>query len=242
MTGTSVLRPGHGAGPELARWWTETVAAAGDVLPLPLLTTLLLVGAVLAAAGWYWFPAWVPRRLPRLPGLPRLRRPGWRRRRADRAAADPVVAGAGDRLPDLPAAAFTSLADRIAAQGRYAEAVRERFRAMIRELIEHGLLAPRPEWTVTELADAAAAAWPAVGPPLRTAGSIFSELWYGRRPATAGHDARMRALAEELTGILRSGGVDTVRLPADPERTGPQPVSGAGGAGFACPALICSLM
>lgn len=205
--------------PELARWWTEAVAAAGDAVPLPLLTVLLLLAAGLVAAGWYWFPAWVPRRLPRPRlawllrlRLPRLRRPRWRRRRVHRPAGPPT-GGRHDGLPDLPAATFTSLADQLAAQGRYAEAVRERHRAMVRELIEHGVVEPHPEWTVNELADAAVKAWPPAGPPLRAAGAVFSELWYGRRPASVDHDARMRHLAGELAGSLHASSASTVPLP-----------------------------
>ncbi|MGY0006860.1 DUF4129 domain-containing protein, partial [Micromonospora sp. I033] len=61
----------------MSRWWTETVAALGDALPLPLAALLLLAGALLVALAWYFFPAWAPRRLPRLgrPRLPRLRLP-----------------------------------------------------------------------------------------------------------------------------------------------------------------------
>ncbi|MEE3919769.1 hypothetical protein V2I01_20240 [Micromonospora sp. BRA006-A] len=61
-------RPAGGA--PVSRWWTETVAALGDVVPLPLAALILLAVALLVALGWYFFPAWVPRRLPRftLPG------------------------------------------------------------------------------------------------------------------------------------------------------------------------------
>jgi hypothetical protein len=186
------------------RWWTETVAAIGDVLPLPWLTTLLLVGAVLWAAAWYWFPAWVPRRWPRL-RLSRLRWPPWRRRRrAVVTPVEPVEPADTDELPDLPVATFVSLADRLAAEGRYAEAVRERLRAMIRELVDRRVIEHRPGWTIGELAGAAGRARPAVDPPLRAAGGVFSDLWYGQRTARAEHDARMRELATDLRRALNS--------------------------------------
>jgi hypothetical protein len=60
-------------------------------------------------------------------------------------------------------------------------------------VIEH-----RPGWTVTELAHAAAAARPSVDQPLTQATTLFSDIWYGQRPAHAEHDARMRALAERV--------------------------------------------
>ncbi|MBO4164814.1 DUF4129 domain-containing protein [Micromonospora antibiotica] len=191
----------------MSRWWTEAVAALGDVLPLPLAALLLVLVAGLTALAWYHFPTWVPRRLPRwrLPRLrlPRLRLPRWRRRQ--RSADDPP----GVTLPrprtgdDTPAAGpGRSLADRLAAEGRYAEAVRERLRDMIRRLVAVGAVAPRPGMTVTELTDAAAHARPPVDPPLRAAGAIFAELWYAQRPAAAGHDQRMRELADELDRAL----------------------------------------
>jgi hypothetical protein len=158
-------------------------------------------------------PRW---RLPRL-RWPRWRWPDWRwpavrwprwrdlwlRLRRKRTADEPEepeipepVAGA--ELPDLSAAAFVSLADRLAAEGRYAEAVRERLRAIVRELVERGVIEHRPGWTVTELASAAAAVRPAVAGPLGEAARIFSDIWYGQRPADAGHDARMRALTADV--------------------------------------------
>ncbi|WKU04301.1 DUF4129 domain-containing protein [Micromonospora sp. HUAS LYJ1] len=194
----------------MSRWWTEAVAALGDVLPLPLAALLVVLLAGVVALAWYHFPAWVPRRLPRLRlprlrlprwRLPRWRLPRWRRRRAD----GPVtVALPRPRSADdgLPADAARSLADRLAAEGRYAEAVRERLRAMVRRLVAVGAVAPRAGMTVTELTDAAARARPPVDPPLRAAGAIFAELWYAQRPAAADHDRRMRELADDLDRAL----------------------------------------
>ncbi|QDY06655.1 DUF4129 domain-containing protein [Micromonospora sp. HM134] len=187
----------------MSRWWTEAVAALGDVLPLPLVALLVVLLAGVVALAWYHFPAWVPRRLPR---LPRLRLPRWRLPRRRRRKADGPVAVAlpRPRTADdgLPADAARSLADRLAAEGRYAEAVRERLRAMVRRLVAVGAVAPRPGMTVTELTDAAARARPPVDPPLRAAGAIFAELWYAQRPAAADHDRRMRELADDLDRAL----------------------------------------
>jgi hypothetical protein len=183
------------------------VAAIGDVLPLPWSTTILLLGAGLFAAAWYWYPAWVPSRWPRW-RWPRLRLPSWRwrRRRPPTLASDAVVEPLDtDELPDVPAATFASLADRLAAQGRYAEAVRERLRAMVRELVDRRVIEHRPGWTVGELAGAAGRARPAVDPPLRAAGTVFSDLWYGQRPARQEHDVRMRQLADDLRRALTAG-------------------------------------
>ncbi|MGN9912066.1 DUF4129 domain-containing protein [Phytohabitans sp. LJ34] len=190
----------------MSRWWTEGVAAFGDVVPLPLAALALLLAAALAGAGWYWWPRWVPRRFPRL-RMPRLRRPRFhwpfrRRKRDVQEPVRPVLDTSGDELPDLPAAAFVSLADRLAAQGRYAEAVRERLRAMVRELVDRQVVEHRPGWTVSELAGAAGRARPVVDAPLRAAGGVFSEVWYGERPAGAQHDQRMRELSDQLHRAL----------------------------------------
>lgn len=83
-------------------------------------------------------------------------------------------------------------ADGYAAEGRFAEAVRERMRAIVRELETRGVLEPRPGRTADEVAREAGAAVPAVAPDLRTAATIFDEVWYGGRPATAQADALLR--------------------------------------------------
>jgi hypothetical protein len=222
----------------VTRAWTEFVAAVSDVVPLPLLTLLLFVGAGIAGALWYWFPAWVPRRMPRLrrPAW-RLRRPRWRlprwrrpvRRRPEwlrltwwaalwaalwralrwpwrrREPADepaPAPEPEPTPVPELPAAELVSLADRLAAEGRYAEAVRERLRAMVRRLVEHAVIGHRPDWTVTELAAAAGAALPPAAGPLGEAAGVFSAIWYAQCPATAESDARMRALAASVDDLV----------------------------------------
>ncbi|MBP1781091.1 hypothetical protein J3R08_000941 [Micromonospora sp. HB375] len=189
----------------MSRWWTETVAALGDLLPLPLAALILLAVALLAALGWYFFPAWVPRRLPRfslprlrLPRLPRLRLPRLRRPARRRRSDPPPVRVPEPRTPEAVPAGVPGLADRLAAEGRYAEAVRERLREMVRLLVTRHVVEPRPGLTVVELTEAAARARPQVRPTLHTAGAIFSDLWYAQRPATAAHDHRMRELAADL--------------------------------------------
>ncbi|WP_116504202.1 DUF4129 domain-containing protein [Micromonospora sp. B006] len=188
----------------MSRWWTETVAALGDLLPLPLAALILLAVALLTALAWYFFPAWVPRRLPRFrlprlrrPRLPRLRLPRLRRP-ARRRSDPPPVRVPAPRTPDAVPADAPGLADRLAAEGRYAEAVRERLREMVRLLVVRHVVEPRPGLTVVELTEAAARARPQVRPTLHTAGAIFSDLWYAQRPATAAHDRRMRELAADL--------------------------------------------
>jgi hypothetical protein len=210
----------------MTRWWNELVDAVSIAIPLPLLVLLLLTATIVAGLLWYFFPSWVPRRLPRFGRprwrWPRLRRRGrwkwtwrsswllwWRRRKRKKEPVEPSddVEPSEHELPDLPVEAFMSLADRLAAEGRYAEAVRERLRAIVRGLVDRGVLQHRPGWTVTELARAAAAARPAVDAPLGEAARVFSDIWYAQRPADAVHDARMRVLAEQVAAAAQPAGV-----------------------------------
>jgi hypothetical protein len=191
------------------RGWTDVVARVGDTIPLSLAALLLLAVAGLVGSALHWWPAWLPWRwwsgLVRAIGRLRLPRLRWRRRRpapeAVAAVDEPDVVD-GNGLPDLPAGAFQSLADRLAAQGRYAEAVRERLRGILRELVDRGILQNRPGWTVTELAAAAAAGWPPVRPPLDSACDTFSVIWYGQLPATAVHDGQMREYADRVHAAM----------------------------------------
>jgi hypothetical protein len=107
-----------------------------------------------------------------------------------------------DELPELPAAALVLSADELAAQGRYKEAVRERLRAIVRELVERGVLEYRPGWTVTELARMAGQSRPATARPLDAASEVFSRIWYGQQDALASHDAAMREYAAQVRAAL----------------------------------------
>jgi len=202
------------------RWWNEAVAAVGDVIPLPLLAFLSFLATLLLALALYFWPNWWPgrwrlgrrrdgsgrdRKGPRFRfrlGAFRWRwRLRWRRRRR-RGAPEPSADLAPDELPELPAQLLALTADDLAAQGRYAEAVRERLRAIVRDLIERGIIPHTPGWTVTELANAAGRARPALTRPLAGAGGIFSEIWYGLRPATVDDDRAMRAHADAVRAAL----------------------------------------
>jgi hypothetical protein len=87
----------------------------------------------------------------------------------------------GDRA--LTAAQHRAQAEAFAAQGRFAEAVRERLRAAVRELEVRGVLDPRPGRTAGEVARDAGAAAPALADDLRRAAQVFDEVWYGGREA-----------------------------------------------------------
>lgn len=92
----------------------------------------------------------------------------------------------------------TDLADRYAADGRYAEAVRERLRAIVRSLEERDLLDPRPGRTVTEIVAAVRRSLPGAVDQLTTGAQIFSDIWYGTKTATADDDKVMRQVYEAV--------------------------------------------
>ena len=98
-------------------------------------------------------------------------------------------------------------ADAAAAQGRWADAVRERLRAVVRALEESGVLDVRPGRTALEVARDATASAPTLGAPLTVGAGIFDEVWYGGRAAGPEDDATLRALddrvAQELRGASR---------------------------------------
>jgi len=95
-------------------------------------------------------------------------------------------------------------ADRFAADGLWAEAVRERLRAIAREFEQRGVLDPRPGRTANELCSEAGLRLPVLARDLRDATSTFDEVWYGGRTATAGDEAQLRALDKRVAGSHRS--------------------------------------
>jgi len=97
------------------------------------------------------------------------------------------------------AADHRTRADEAAAQGRFADAVRERLRAVVRELEARGVLDPRPGRTADEVAREAGAVVPETADDLRAAVRVFDEVWYGGRPATAESYALLVDVDRRLT-------------------------------------------
>jgi len=110
-----------------------------------------------------------------------------------RARERPVLAAGA---PD--AAAHRAAADLAAAQGRFEEAVTERFRALVRALQERDLAAASPGLTAAEAAAQGGASLPALAAALREAAALFGAVAYGGRSATAADDAALRALDADL--------------------------------------------
>jgi hypothetical protein len=90
-------------------------------------------------------------------------------------------------------------AEEEAVAGRYATAVRERLRAIARDLEERGALLPRPGRTAGELASEARAELPGLGDRLESAALTFNDVWYGERVATAEHYRLLVACDEAVS-------------------------------------------
>jgi hypothetical protein len=111
-------------------------------------------------------------------------------------------------------------ADEYAAAGEWPKAIRERLRAIARDLEERAVLEPRPGRTADELAAEASPALPTLETDLRNGVRIFDDVWYGDRPGDSAAYARMKALDDRVratkprplgtgTGTKPGAGADT---------------------------------
>ncbi|MBS9536191.1 DUF4129 domain-containing protein [Mycobacterium sp. M1] len=82
------------------------------------------------------------------------------------------------------AAEHRTVAQRCAAAGDWAGAIRHRLRAVARELEQAGVVDAAPGRTATELARTAGAALPALADDLTRAAQTFNDVSYGELPAT----------------------------------------------------------
>ena len=108
-------------------------------------------------------------------------------------------------VPQQNAAEHRRLAAEYAAEGNWAEAVRERMRAIVRDLEDRTVLEPRPARTADEVAAEAAAVLPEVAADLARAALAFDDVWYGGRPATAQTDALLRAVDSRVAAARPAG-------------------------------------
>lgn len=133
-------------------------------------------------------------------GLPR-----WRSRTAP---------GAVETDPTVEATDYRSLADAHAAAADWSSAVRDRFRALVRELETHTILDVRPARTALEAAAGAGRHLPSLAGSLLSGAEEFNAVVYGDRSADEATYRRMVALDEAVTAAA-----ETVDLAADSEPT-----------------------
>ncbi|AKS31064.1 DUF4129 domain-containing protein [Mycolicibacterium goodii] len=113
--------------------------------------------------------------------------------------------GAQDGLfgrTELSAAEHRSTAERYAAEGNWAAAIRHRLRAVARHLEETAILNPVPGRTATELAHDAGAALPGLAAELSLAATTFNDVTYGEQPGT---EAAYRQIADLDAHLLQPG-------------------------------------
>lgn len=158
----------------VGEWLDRLLSRAAQAAPggtLGLLVLVLIIAAIVAVVVWRTGPV---------------------RRGARAGTATVELSGS------LDAAEHRRRADAHAADGRFAEAVRERMRAIVQELETRGVLEPRPGRTADEVAREAGAAVPPVAADLRTAATVFDEVWYGGRAATAQADELLRRADQRI--------------------------------------------
>jgi hypothetical protein len=97
---------------------------------------------------------------------------------------------------------YREAAEQARAQGDLAGAVRERFRAIVRELEDRGILDERSGRTVDEIAVRAAEALPAQAGELAASAGLFDDVVYGGHPATEAGYHRLAALDTELQAVV----------------------------------------
>lgn len=163
-------------------WFADLFAGAGG-LPTPALALIaVLVVAVLVAIGLLVF------------GLPRLRR---------RAAAPVPLFDDGDVRDAL---ALRRAAAAAAAAGDWALAIEERFRALVRSLVERELVRVHPGTTAHGIADAASGPFPERAADLESAAADFDAVRYLARPGTEAQYRRVTALEAELAATRPAAG------------------------------------
>ncbi|HEX5995488.1 MAG TPA: DUF4129 domain-containing protein [Jiangellales bacterium] len=152
----------------IIRQINELLAAAGGTLNTP--WGLVLLGLIVAVVAIIFLRYGPPARR--------------RRSQAD------AVFGASRRS----AREYRAAADAAAEDSRWAEAVVERFRAIIADLEERGLLDVKPGMTADEAAREAGRALPDLATDLPPAAALFDAVYYGGHEATGDDDRRLRAL------------------------------------------------
>lgn len=158
------------------QWWANQIASV-DGLPAHLGAVLLVI--VLLAIGVVILLWAGPMRL--------------NRRSSDQSAA--LFAGR-----PVDAAEYRARASRCAAEEDWSGAVRQAFRALVREQIDRSVVPDLPGLTASEAADACVARYPDHASDLHRAAKLFDAVWFGGRQANredylelAGLDARLLA-------------------------------------------------
>lgn len=160
---------------QAVRDWIIALLSGGEGLPGPVLALLVvLVVLTLVVIGLLVF------------GVPRLRR--------KRAALVPLFDDGDTRsLEELRRSAAAA-----AAAGRFDVAIEERFRAIVRALVDRELVSVHPGTTAHGFAQAAGTVFPAAADRLGTAAAAFDAVRYLGRPGTLDEVRRLDVLDADL--------------------------------------------
>lgn len=155
-----------------ARFFGGPVAAGGGGVSWGFVIAVLILLAAVALVVWRV-------------GLPR-----WRGRHRDAEV---------ELDPTRAAADYRGRSEEYAAAGEWAAAVRERFRAVVRELEVGTILDVRPARTAWEAAYRASRVLPDCAETLRDGAETFNAVVYGDRPATDTAYRQLVALDEQVS-------------------------------------------
>jgi hypothetical protein len=119
--------------------------------------------------------------------------------------ADRRLATVPEEEPARSAREWTLAADEHTAAGRWREAVRYRYAALVAHLAESGTLGEVPGRTVRELDHEVEQAAPALASAVRRAGTVFEDVWYGHADVGPTEHAVVAGAVEEVVGHLGRG-------------------------------------
>ncbi|NUT70007.1 DUF4129 domain-containing protein [Pseudarthrobacter sp. C4D7] len=156
-------------------WLLSFGGSPGDAAPVPSPVIALVIAAIIAAAV--------------LLARPRLNA------RA-RQSADLF-----ERETALAAQDYRARAEAAAADGRWGDAVVDRFRAVVRSAEDRTILEPQPGRTADEAAQALSVPFPGESRRLSRAAASFDGIRYGNRPAGSAEYREMAALDEALDAL-----------------------------------------
>jgi hypothetical protein len=109
-----------------------------------------------------------------------------------------------EREPVRSAHEWAREADEHASAGRWREAVRCRYAALVARLVEAGTISEVPGRTVRELDHEVDQAAPALAGTVRRAGDVFEEVWYGHADAGPDELAVVVAAVDEVAASVGS--------------------------------------
>lgn len=87
--------------------------------------------------------------------------------------------------------------------GRYRDALRCRYRALVGDLARRGLIDEIPGRTTGEERAQLRTVTPTAGPPFNAAADLFDGAWYGNRDVGADDDDRFQSLERDVLAISR---------------------------------------